>query len=144
MNSIKINFLRNRFRLLLAAVFISLAVIGGCSKNDYGTNPPPQSGYTGGGGNNGGSTNTAQVVMKNMAFVPANITVAAGTTVTWTNQDSYEHTVTSGTPQAPDGKFDSGLIGQNATFSYKFDTKGTFNYYCKPHQQVMKGTVTVQ
>lgn len=137
---IKSYLLKYRFRLLLAAVFLSLAAIGGCSKNDTGTNPAPQTGNT--GGDNGG--NTAQVFMQNMAFVPANITVTAGTTVTWTNKDSFGHTVTSGTPEAPDGKFDSGIINQNGTFSYKFDTKGTYNYYCKPHQQVMRGTVTVQ
>jgi plastocyanin len=143
MSLIKSNFMKNKARLLAAFVILSLAAVGGCSKNDYSTSPAPQTG-TPGGGNSGGGTNTSQVVMKSMAFSPANITVAAGTTVTWTNEDPYQHTVTSGTPGAPDGKFDSGLIGQNATFSYKFDTKGTFNYYCRPHQQVMKGTVTVQ
>ncbi|MGE5429904.1 MAG: plastocyanin/azurin family copper-binding protein [Syntrophomonadaceae bacterium] len=138
MSFIKNSFIRNKLRFLPAVILIAMAALAGCSKNDTVTNSTPGTGGTGGG------ANTADVVMQNMAFVPASITVTAGTTVKWTNKDSFQHTVTSGTPEAPDGKFDSGLISQNGTFSYKFDTKGTYNYFCKPHQQVMKATVTVQ
>lgn len=138
MSLIKVFFFRHRFRLMPALVFTMMLAAAGCSKNDTVTNSTPGTGGT------GSNTNTTEVMMQNKAFVPANITIAAGTTVTWTNKDSFGHTVTSGTPGAPDGKFDSGLINQNGTFSFKFDTKGTYNYYCKPHQEVMKGTVTVQ
>lgn len=118
---------------ITAALLILL--VSGCKKNDTVTNSTT-------GGSNSGTTN--QVVMQNSAFVPANLSVPAGTTVTWTNKDSYEHTVTSGTPNAPDGKFDSGTMASGKTFSYKFDTKGTFSYYCKVHPEVMLGTIVVQ
>jgi plastocyanin len=61
-----------------------------------------------------------------------------GTTVTWTNLDSTVHTVTSGT-----GAFDSGALGQNATFSYTFNSRGTFNYHCTLHP-FMTGKVIVE
>lgn len=134
----KIFLFKHRFRLILAVIFAGMLTAAGCSKNDTVTNSTPGTGGT------GGNTNTAEVIMQNKAFSPANVTVTAGTTVNWTNKDPFQHTVTSGTPGAPDGKFDSGLINQNGTYSFKFDTKGTYNYYCKPHQEIMTGTVTVQ
>jgi plastocyanin len=82
--------------------------------------------------------------MQNTAFSPASKTITAGTTLTWTNMDPFNHTVTSGAPGSPDGKFDSGNIGSNGTYSHKFDTAGTYNYYCKIHGSAMTGTVIVQ
>ncbi|HEX2866762.1 MAG TPA: plastocyanin/azurin family copper-binding protein [Ignavibacteriales bacterium] len=118
---------------VIAALLLLLAY--GCKKNDTVTNSTP-------GGTSTGNIN--QVVMQNSTFMPASLTVPAGTTVTWTNKDAYEHTVTSGTPNAPDGKFDSGTIASGKTFSYKFDAKGTYSYYCKVHPEVMVGTIVVQ
>jgi plastocyanin len=79
--------------------------------------------------------------MQNIAFVPQNITVAAGTTVTWTNNDTIQHTVTW-----DDRSVDSGLLSQGDTFSIKFDQPGTYGYFCIPHGSPgagMFGTVTV-
>lgn len=75
--------------------------------------------------------------ISNFAFSPANITVAKGTTVTWTNNDGVTHTVTgdSGGPNSP-------FLSKGATYSYTFNTAGTFPYHCTPHPS-MKGTVTV-
>jgi len=57
------------------------------------------------------------------------LTVAPGTTVTWTNDDpSMAHTVT-----AVDGSFDSGNIATGGSFSYTFTTAGEFEYYCTYH-----------
>jgi plastocyanin/glucose/arabinose dehydrogenase len=81
------------------------------------------------------------VAMQNIAFVPQNITVQAGTTVTWTNNDAIQHTVTW-----DDRSVDSGLLSQNDTFSIKFDQPGTYGYFCIPHGSPgagMFGTVTV-
>jgi plastocyanin len=80
----------------------------------------------------------AAVDIKNFAFSPATITVAVGTTVTWTNNDAMKHTVTSKT-----GVFDSSLMSQGATFSYTFNTAGDFEYYCTLHPY-MVGHVIVQ
>jgi plastocyanin len=80
----------------------------------------------------------AAVVIENFAFSPATITVAIGTTVTWTNKDSATHTVTSRT-----AIFDSGKLSPGDSFSYTFNTKGDFEYYCTFHPN-MTGKVSVQ
>src|SRR4051812_13602851 len=56
-------------------------------------------------------------------YDPATLTVSPGTTVTWVNQGATAVTVTS-----PDGLFDSESLGPGASFSYTFDTPGTFRY----------------
>lgn len=117
-------------------LFLSL-LIGlnyGCNKNNSVTNS----------GNNSNPGNQNTIVMQNIAFSPASKTITAGTTLTWTNMDPVNHTVTSGTPGSPDGKFDSGNIGSNGTYSHKFDAAGTYNYYCRIHGSAMTGTIIVQ
>jgi plastocyanin len=83
------------------------------------------------------------IAMKNYAFVPKDITIAAGTTVIWRNDDSVPHTAT-----ADDKLFDSGDMSQGAQFSYTFTRPGVYPYYCTWHGaaggQGMAGTVTVK
>lgn len=81
---------------------------------------------------------TAQVALRNSVFVPVQLTVDRGTTVTWTNRDSITHTVTSDSPL-----FDSGNMAPGATFSYTFNSAGTFAYHCLIHA-TMKGSVVVR
>jgi plastocyanin len=76
--------------------------------------------------------------IKNFAFSPASVTVAVGSTVTWTNQDAASHTVT-----ADDGSFDSKVIGTGASFSETFSKAGTYTYHCSIHKS-MTATVVVQ
>ena len=83
-------------------------------------------------------TGNATVTIQNLAFSPATLTISVGTTVTWTNNDSTSHTVTSDT-----GLFDSGQMSQGSHFSHTFNDKGTFAYHCTIHT-TMHGTVTVQ
>ncbi len=71
------------------------------------------------------------------AFNPDNYTVKAGTTVTWFNDDSTSHTVTSTT-----GAFNSDNIASGATYSHTFSQAGTYSYYCAIHPN-MKGMVVV-
>lgn len=80
----------------------------------------------------------ASATVQDFEFVPASLTVTAGTTVTWTNQGPSQHTVT-----ADDGSFDSGPVAVGGTFSQTFGTAGTFTYHCNIHQS-MTGTVIVQ
>ena len=78
-------------------------------------------------------------------FVPAEITVPAGSTVTWTNGDSTIHTVVQGSPEGGSGEtpaFDSSIIANGATWEHTFDTAGEFDYYCSLHP-FMTGKVTV-
>ena len=84
----------------------------------------------------------AAVAIKGFAFSPAALEVTKGTTVTFTNNDSATHTVTSGANRTKDGKFDQQITG-SAEASVKFDTVGTFEYFCQIHAS-MKGTVTVK
>ena len=77
-------------------------------------------------------------------YVPSEITVSSGTTVTWTNDDSTIHTVVEGGPQSGGATpaFDSSIIAPGATWDNTFDTAGEFNYYCNLHP-FMTGKVTV-
>lgn len=124
--------LLNNSAYFLSVVLLSvLFVSSGCNKNNYSTNPISK------------TPGSNDIFMQGMTFSPANKTISIGTTIKWTNQDSYTHTVTSGTPGSPSGLFDSGNLGPNGTFSFKFSQAGTFRFYCKIHSS-MTGTITVQ
>ena len=82
----------------------------------------------------------------NECYVPAEVTVDVGGEVTWSNDDTAAHTVTSGDPADADSvgaMFDSSLLLAGTTFSYKFEEAGTVNYFCIVHPW-MKGVVEVQ
>lgn len=68
------------------------------------------------------------VTLSNNQYSPAKLTVAPGTTVTWTNKEAKPHTVT-----AEDNSFTSKAMKENDTFSFKFDKPGTYAYYCAFH-----------
>ena len=69
--------------------------------------------------------------------------VNVGEEVTWANQDTEAHTITSGTPaDGPDGLFDSGLIENYMYFYHTFDEPGTYDYFCMVHPW-MQGKVAV-
>lgn len=72
-------------------------------------------------------------------FDPQTVTIAAGTTVTWTNTGNATHTATSTSGNV----FDSKTLRNGQTFSFKFDQAGTFAYRCEIHPS-MTGTITVQ
>src|SRR4029077_16742137 len=78
------------------------------------------------------------------AFSPSSVTIHPGDTVQW-SWSSSGHTSTSGTPGSPNGLWDSGFLNQGQTFSYTFNTAGSFPYYCTAHGQCcgMTGTVNV-
>jgi len=75
-------------------------------------------------------------------FLPTDVTVGVGSTVTWTNDSSVIHTVTSGNPDGPDGTFDSSIIMADGTFSYTFTEAGQYEYFCSIHPW-MTGTIMV-
>ncbi len=85
---------------------------------------------------------TEAATIKTFQFQPKALEVRAGTTVTWTNDDNIEHTVTSGTPEAPVGNFDSGAFGKGKNFSAVFQTPGEYTYFCAKHKS-MRGMVKV-
>ena len=80
----------------------------------------------------------------NECYIPYEVTVDAGGEVTWTNDDSAAHTVTAGNASdGLSGEFDSGLFMAGATFTHKFETVGTYDYFCMVHPW-MVGVVMVQ
>jgi len=99
------------------------------------------------------------ISIKGFAFNPATISVPKGTTITWTNEDTVAHTVTTGTPppsasptasgaspaalSSGDGRINSGRVENLKTFSFTFNEAGTFTYFCAVHPR-MVATVTVQ
>ncbi len=67
-------------------------------------------------------------------FIPSSVTINVGDTVSWSNDDTAAHTVTSGSPAAgPDGNFDSSLLMVGKTFDVTFDNSGSYDYFCMVH-----------
>jgi len=93
------------------------------------------SGCTGSGGTQPTPQGTNAVLIENFAFNPPTLTVKAGTTVTWTNEDTAAHTIKSDT-------FNSQELGKGGSFEFTFNNPGTYDYACGIHPS-MKGTVTV-
>jgi plastocyanin len=97
-------------------------------------------------GSSSASATTFTVTVGDGGFVfsPDSVTIHPGDIVQWT-WSSTGHSSTSGSPGAPSGFWDSGVLNQGATFSHTFNTVGTFPYYCTPHGDCcgMVGTVTV-
>lgn len=84
-------------------------------------------------GGGGGST----VSILDRSFSPASISIAAGTTVRWTNVSGRDHTVTD-----TGRSYDSGNLGSGAGYSRAYDTAGTYSYFCTIHPD-MRGVVEV-
>lgn len=122
---------KKRMFTIFGLLLVILTISGSCSKssmdNMTGTTDPGTKGTPG----------TNEVWIQGMAFDPANITVRAGATITWTNKDDVVHTVTSN-----NGLFDSGSLSTNGTYSRLFSTPGVYFYHCTPHPS-MTATVTV-
>ena len=138
--------------VLIACLALTLAACGGddddddagnggattTEQTDTGAEPPADE--DGGGGGGGGET--AAVDIPAIAFDPAEITVAAGTTVTWTNSDDLPHTVTK--ESGPGADFDSGNLDPGGSeFEQTFDQPGTIEYVCTIHPG-QAGTVIVE
>lgn len=133
----------NRFRgLVVLAVAAAVGVLTACSDT--------------GGASDGPASPSAEpantVTMRLIAFKPGDLTVDAGTTVTWKQTDAGAHTVTSGTvaqggagvTEEPDGTFDSGEIAKGETFEFTFEEPGTYPYFCTIHPATMRGEIRVR
>jgi len=80
----------------------------------------------------------ARIVVKDFMFKPASVSIKAGTTVIWTNEDDEPHTV-----RIESRLFASGALDTNESFSFRFDKPGTYVFYCSIHPR-MTGTVVVE
>lgn len=78
------------------------------------------------------------VRIDNFTFSPAIVTIAPGTTVTWINGDDIPHTVVS-----PSGQFRSKTLDTEDRFTFTFQARGEYPYFCSLHPH-MTGTVVVR
>ena len=136
--------------LLATMAAASVAGLAACGTSTTNTAPPPAAASTAASMPtsmsmpDSPSSTTASapvasnsVAIKGFAFSPANITVKAGTTVTWTNQDQDAHTVT-----ATGGAFGSQALDTGAHYTFTFTKPGTYDYLCTIHP-FMTATVVV-
>jgi plastocyanin len=117
------------------AVYLVEPVSGGGASAESAQEATPAAAATGADA----AAQSVAVEIKNFAFNPAEITVPVGGSVTWTNDDSTPHTAT-GQDRAV---LQSGTIASGESFTQKFDTAGTYEYFCEFHAN-MKGTIVVQ
>jgi plastocyanin len=135
--------MRKLLAVMLACLALGLVACGGDDDDDDGgaggasTTEQPSGGDGGGGG--------AQVSLRDIQFDPKNITVNAGETITFTNDESIPHDVHK--QSGPGGDFASGPDGgmqQGDTFELKLDAPGKYDYVCNVHAPGMAGTITVK
>jgi plastocyanin len=119
--------MRLAIRSFGVALLVSVVAVG-CASPSRGSPSPAVAG--------------TQISIKGFAFNPNQPSVAKGATITWTNEDGTTHTVTSGVPGTPSGKFNQSLDAGKA-FSFTFADTGTYEFFCNIHQS-MRGTVTVK
>jgi plastocyanin len=124
---------------ILACLVLGLAACGGDDD--------------GGGGGGGGSTEQSgggggagiEVSMENVQFEPKDVTVKAGETITFKNNEALAHDVQKAS--GPGDDFSSGGSGemqQGDTFELTLDQPGSYEYVCNVHAPGMAGTITVK
>jgi plastocyanin len=118
----------NKMLLGALAVF-GLTMVSACSDTDETPEPPPPG---------------ANVKVTANQFTPAQVKIKVGESVRWT-WGGGTHNVVSGSNCTDDGKFTSGAPMGGGTFDHKFETAGTFPYFCSPHCTMgMVGEVIVE
>lgn len=76
-------------------------------------------------------------------YIPSIITIESGKEVTWVNEDSAFHSVTSGFYDTPSDLFDSGYLDPSESFTFTFNEPGRYDYFCTLHPW-MRGQVIVE
>jgi plastocyanin len=133
--------MRKLLALMLACLALGLVACGGDDDDDGGGGGASTTEQPSGGGGGGGAT----VSLKDIQFEPKDLTVNAGETITFTNDESIPHDVhkTSG----PGEDFASGPSGgmqEGDTFELTLDEPGTYEYVCDVHAPGMSGTIEVK
>ena len=146
MDIVRIQPVRRRLIISGASLMIAVGALAGCSTSAESAATVPSSTASAPAG--------PVINLSSLMFQPTDTTVEVGTTVTWRNDESIAHTVTSGrfegvdkttglrSSQRPDGTFEEKLSGKGKTFSFTFTKPGTYTYYCDIHQG-MNATITV-
>lgn len=150
------HYTRRRYVRSIGAAAIPVGVAG-CSGDGGGG---------GDGGDGGGGGGVTVDMTDDLAFDPETVTVSVGDTVTWENVGSVGHSVTAYEDEIPEdaeyfasGDFDSEQAARDAyvpgdtdagdvpggeSWAHTFETAGTYEYFCIPHESIMVGTVEVQ
>lgn len=124
---------------IFVIILIILIIIGGyyvfttMNKQNNTTQTP---GTEQQGSNNQPQIQTVEVSIKNFAFNPATVTIKAGSTVKWTNQDSAAHQIKS-------NLFNSSALNTGDSYEFTFNTPGQYDYTCAIHPS-MKGKIIVE
>jgi plastocyanin len=137
-----------KVRLLLFTAIIGMTLLTACgddsgsdsSSDAVATTAADAAGANTTSGSGGGAAagGGASVVAADLAFNPAELTVAVGETITFTNNDGFAHTFT-----ADNGEFDSDNVDSGGTFEFTPEAAGEIPFHCKIHSN-MKGTITVE
>ncbi|MGK2949752.1 MAG: cupredoxin domain-containing protein [Acidimicrobiales bacterium] len=115
----------------------AVALLGGAA---YGLASDEEATVASSGGAGGGEVaGGTSIDIVEFSFSPAELTVAVGDTVTWTNLDGAAHTTTASMP----GTISSGDLKTDDTYEYTFEAGGSFEYICAYHP-FMTGTITVE
>ncbi|MBS3091281.1 cupredoxin domain-containing protein [Candidatus Pacearchaeota archaeon] len=138
--------------MIITIFVIAVVLIGGIvffmMKNSNYSNPAdnarldtnnPSSGIDTNTNTNDNSQKTYNVNIRGFAFSLSTITINAGDTVIWTNNDPTGHTVTSDSGS----ELSSSTLSKGNTYSHTFNTAGTYSYHCTPHPG-MKAKVIVR
>jgi plastocyanin len=91
----------------------------------------------------GAGTPAGAITIQTFQFQPAQLEVTPGSSVTWTNNDDIEHTVTAGTPDKRTGMFNTALNGKGKIASFTFTKAGTYGFFCDRHN-FMHGEIVVK
>ena len=126
--------------LIIIAAMTCILVAGCATNTNVTTSPNPTVASTVATQSSPSLSNaTYTIAIKNFTFQPSSLTIKRGTTVTWLNEDSVAHTVTS-----DDGKFpSSGNLNKAETYQFQFNSLGSYDYHCSPHP-FMKGKINVE
>ena len=128
--------------IIVLSLVVASLLVSGCTNNTTNTtNQTPSASPV----ISTASQNT--VVIHNYAFSPSSLTIQKGANVTWRNNDSVDHELFSQSPIFLSPRESKGgstpLIGPGHTYTYQFNTTGTYPYNCYIHSQE-KGTIIVQ
>ncbi|HII53762.1 hypothetical protein AUJ13_03985 [Candidatus Micrarchaeota archaeon CG1_02_49_24] len=124
----------NSCRMFFWFTVVMLLLVSGCTTQTQQQSPAPTT-------STAPASTSANITIKDFAFSPDLVTVKAGATVTWTNEDSAPHSIK---PESEvSGVFDnSGTLGTGGSYSFVFANPGTYEYSCGTHP-TMKGKVVV-
>jgi plastocyanin len=130
--------LSKRFALVVLTLIVTAACGGYSSAPSTAPSPSPTPSPSPGGSTSSVAIPVGAESLGNRAFSPDELNVTVGATVMWTNGDSVSHTSTSNA-----AGWNSGTIPPGGSFSFAFQSAGTFPYRCTIHPG-MVGTVNVR